>query len=162
AILLFSCSNDQKKSSLQSAPVDEAFLQDYSIKYYFGTEAVPLKVAADRNGTVQVLTKHGLYRPHGGAFVYPGELIPDRTYLPVADKTQSGMGIYQNQFLYVDDKAVFGNAWADSLFMQPGVSSPRLVGSGDHFAFFDSDGAFLAQFGDSEIQWRGSLGEELG
>lgn len=161
AILLFSCSNDQKKSSLQSAPVDEAFLQDYSIKYYFGTEAVPLKVAEDRNGTVQVLTKQGLYRPHGGAFLYPGELIPDRTYLPMADKKPSGMGIYQNQFIYVDDKAVFGNAWAGSLYTQHSLSSPTLVASGDHFDFLVSDGASLAHLVDSEIQWRGNLGEEL-
>src|SRR5690606_6665523 len=53
------------------------------------------------------------------------------------------------------------NAWAGSLYMQHSLSSPTLVASGDHFDSLVSDGAYLAHLLDSEIQWRGSLGEEL-
>src|SRR5690606_7252525 len=115
-VSLLSCNGPQESPSLRSAPVDEPFVQDYSIKYYFTDQVGSKKVFEDRNGTIQVLTDKGLYRPHAGEFLYPGELIPDRTYLPMRDKNLSGMGMYQKQFLYLDDEAAFGNAWAGSVF----------------------------------------------
>src|SRR5690606_26949082 len=114
----------------------------------------------DRNGTVQVLTDKGLYRPHAGEFLYPGELIPDQTYLPMKDKNLSGMGIYQNQFLYLDDKAVFGNAWAGSLFMEHQLSQARLVAPGHNFDFLISDGQSLEYLSDSKSLWTGRLDNE--
>src|SRR5690606_27260304 len=111
-LAVVSCNSTQENVPAGSAPKDTVFLQDYSIKYYFNDEVVPKKVFEDRNGTIQILTEEGLYRPHAGEFLYPGELVLDRTYLPMADKKISGMGTYQNQFVYVDDEAVLGNAWA--------------------------------------------------
>src|SRR5690606_37924124 len=108
------------------------------------------KVFEDRNGTIQVLTEKGLYRPYGGEFLYPGELIADRTYLPVADKKLSGMGTYQHQFVYMDNEALFGNAWAGSLFVKHQLSSPSLVASGQNFDFMVSDGKSLEYLLDSE------------
>lgn len=159
-VSLASCNSPQENSSSRSAPVDEPFVQDYSIKYYFNEQLTPKKVFEDRNGTVQVLTDKGLYRPHAGEFLYPGELIPDQTYLPMKDKNLSGMGIYQNQFLYLDDKAVFGNAWAGSLFMEHQLSQARLVAPGHNFDFLISDGQSLEYLSDSQSLWTGSLDNE--
>src|SRR5690606_26977240 len=157
---LLSCSSPQESLSLRSAKVDEPFLQDYSIKYYFDEQVKPKKVFEDRNGTIQVLTDKGLYRPHAGEFLYPGEMVADRTYLPMADKNLSGMGMYQSQFLYLDDKAVFGNAWAVSLYMQHQFASAKLVASGDHFDFLVSDGTSLVYLVDSKNLWSGNLDQE--
>src|SRR5690606_28961006 len=132
-----------RKSFCRICSKGYAILQDYSIKYYFNDEVVPKKVFKDRNGTIQILTEEGLYRPHAGEFLYPGELMADRTYLPMADKKLSGMGTYQNQFVYVDNEAVFGNAWAGSLFVKHQLSQPFLVASGQSFDFMVSDGQFL-------------------
>lgn len=159
-VSLASCNSPQENSSSRSAPVDEPFVQDYSIKYYFNEQLTPKKVFEDRNGTVQVLTDKGLYRPHAGEFLYPGELIPDQTYLPMKDKNLSGMGIYQNQFLYLDDKAVFGNAWAGSLFMEHQLSQARLVAPGHNFDFLISDGQSLEYLSDSQSLWTGRLDNE--
>ena len=159
-VFLWSCSSAPADSPLRSASVDEPFVQDYSIKHYFDEQVKPKKVFEDRNGTIQVLTDKGLYRPHAGEFLYPGEMIADRTYLPMADKNLSGMGMYQSQFLYLDDKAVFGNAWAGSLYMQHQLASPKLVASGDHFDFLVSDGTSLVYLVDSKSLWNGNLGQE--
>src|SRR5690606_21712663 len=157
---LLSCSSPQESLSLRSAKVDEPFLQDYSIKYYFDEQVKPKKVFEDRNGTIQVLTDKGLYRPHAGEFLYPGEMIADRTYLPMADKNLSGMGMYQSQFLYLDDKAVFGNAWAGSVFIKHQLAEAQLVASGQNFDFLVSDGQSLEYLSDSKSLWTGRLDNE--
>src|SRR5690606_36521005 len=114
----------------------------------------------DRNGTVQVLTAEGLYRPHAGDFLYPGEMIADRTYLPMADKNLSGMGMYQNQFLYLDDEAVIGNAWAGALFVKHQLPQATMVASGHNFDVLISDGQSLEYLSDSKSLWKGSLDNE--
>src|SRR5690554_5315622 len=140
---LFSCSSPQEAAPVSSAQADHSFLQDYSIKYYFPDKAVPKKVFEDRNGTIQVLSEDGLYRTHAGLFLYPGELVPDRTYLPMADKNLSGLAMLQEQFLYLDDEAVFGNAWAGSLYIKHQLGRPSLVASGHSFNFLISDGTTM-------------------
>ena len=157
---LYSCNSPKENAFVRTASVDELFLQDYSIKYYFDGQVNPKKVFEDRNGTIQVFTAEGLYRPHAGEFLFPGELIPDRTYLPMADKNLSGMGMYQNQFLYLDDEAVFGNAWAGSLFINHQLSQAKLVEIGQSFDFLVSDGESLEYLADSKSLWKGSLGNE--
>jgi hypothetical protein len=158
--VLCSCGSAPENAPLGSAPVDEPFLQDYSIKYYFTDQVKPEKVFEDRNGTVQVLTAEGLYRPHAGNFLYPGEMIADRTYLPMADKNLSGMEMYQNQFLYLDDEAVFGNAWAGALFIKHQLPHATLVASGQNFDFLISDGQSLEYLSDSKSLWKGNLDNE--
>ncbi|MGM0582839.1 MAG: hypothetical protein ACQETL_19340, partial [Bacteroidota bacterium] len=56
-------------ASVKGKPVhsDVPFLQDFSIKYFFNQPEVSLrKVAADRNGKIQVLSSDGLLHPHDG------------------------------------------------------------------------------------------------
>src|SRR5690554_978998 len=144
-----------------SAYQDRPFLQDYSIKYYIEEDVELKKVFADRNNTLQVMTDQGLFRPHAGQFLYPGELIRDRTYLPMSDKNLSGMDLYQNQFIYLDDEAVFGNAWAGSVYIKHQLDQPGLVASGNRFDFLIADGQFLEYLSDSKSLWNGSLDEEI-
>lgn len=160
--LFTSCNGPKEAVPAGSAPVDQAFLQDYSIKYYFSEKISPSKVFEDRNGAIQILTDQGLYRPHGGQFLYPGELVSDRTYLPMADKNLSGMGSYQHQLLYLDDEALFGNAWAGSLYMNHQLSKPFLVASGTNFDFLIADGQSLEYLADDQSLWSGDLeGEKI-
>lgn len=157
---VFSCGSPQTEAPVSSSQADLSFLQDYSIKYYLKEKVLPKKVFEDRNGTVQVLTEDGIYRTHAGLFLYPGELIFDRTYLPMADKNLYGMGMLQDQFLYVDDQAVFGNAWAGSLYVKHQLDKPSLVAGGNSFDFLLSDGVSLEYLVDGQSVWKGSLGGE--
>ncbi len=54
---------------------DIPFPQDYSIKYYFSNAGIiPVKVVADRNGHIQILTSQGLMHPVNGKMLYPGSI----------------------------------------------------------------------------------------
>ena len=70
------------------------------------------KVAADRNGYIQILSSHGLLRPRAGQIFIPGDLVKDVHYIPTSDKGIKAIGKYEDQLVYVDDKAVLSNAWA--------------------------------------------------
>ncbi len=130
---------------------DKPFIQDYSIKYYFDQPGVSLeKVAADRNGKIQVLSSKGLLHTYAGEFLYPGTLEPDGTHRPMADKNISGLAAYNHQFVYLDDKAVLSNAWAGELFSKHGMPKAKLFAGGEDFAFLISDGKelkYLISFG---------------
>src|SRR5690606_18511593 len=122
-LLFIACSDAPKEASTTTAslPVykDVPYLQDYSIKYNKGKEDVSLRSAhMDRNLLIQIASSEGILRTHDGQFLYPGSLIKDRTYRPLTDKNITAIEIYQDQFIYLDDKAVLSNAWAGSLYLQ--------------------------------------------
>jgi len=101
---------------------DVPFTQDYSIKYYAAGDVKNLKkVFTDRNGVIQLLSADGLFKPNAGEFLYPGILVADQSYRPMADKKVIDFGIYNQQFVYLDTATVFSNAWAGNLYYQPMV-----------------------------------------
>jgi len=131
---------------------DVAYLQDFAIKYKIEIPGVELKkVAADRNGVIQVLSSKGLLRPFNGHFQYPGTLEPDRTYRPMADKKISDLISYKDQFVYLDDKSVFSNAWAGKLFSIHSLPGATIVCGGDDFTFLVNDGKRLVLVRNDEI-----------
>lgn len=156
-LLLFgSCMNSPKEAK----PVhrDMPFVQDYSIKYYLNDEGQQLLgVVSDRNENIQVLSTRGLMKPHDGRFLYPGRLVPDLTYRPMADKKITAITSYQDQFVYLDDVAVLSNAWAGKLFSKHGMPNARWFAGGDDFSFLVSDGTVLNYVKDSETQWSDKL-----
>src|SRR5664279_18543 len=97
---------------LQQQFRDTAFQQAYSVKYMIHRWKDPAspflkKVYCDRNGVVQVYSSEGLLIKSGGRFLIPGELVPDISYRPMIDRRIKDIGLYQNQFVYADDKAIF-------------------------------------------------------
>ena len=137
-LFFFSCiETDSEKNKLKQ-PIykDVPYLQDYAVKYFIGNENIVMKkVYTDRNGVIQVLASNGLYRPNNGHFQYPGTLQPDKTYRPMAHKKISDMVIYQNQFVYIDDKAILSNAWAGKLYSNHHMPEAKLVCGGFDFLF---------------------------
>jgi len=159
---LASCSTKNEKNDL---PVhqDKAFIQDYSIKYKLEPgDAKLIKVASDRNGYIQIFSSKGLLRLRDGQFLFPGTLVKDLQDRPTSDKKISGIGIYQDQLVYIDDKAVLSNAWAGKLFLQHSLPQARIFAGGKDFAFLISDGKNLSLLQNSKIIWEGSIsGEEV-
>jgi hypothetical protein len=161
-LLTISSCGDEKKNDMDgSVYKDVPFTQDYSIKYYStDPSAALLKVVSDRNGYIQILSSKGLMRLRDGQFLFPGTIVKDVQDLQTSDKKIAGIGIYQNQFVYVDDKAVLSNAWAGKLFSRHKVPGVKIFAGGRDFSFLISDGKTLTLLKDSEDQWSGALPDE--
>jgi hypothetical protein len=162
-IFLISCTGNhsEKKASDQTIYNDIPFHQDYSIKYYCNDPGTSLlKVVSDRNGYIQILSSKGLMRLRAGQFLFPGTIVKDVQDLQTSDKKIAGIGNYQNQFVYLDDKAVLGNAWAGKLYSRHAVPAARIFAGGKDFTFLISDGNTLVLLKDSEKLWSGTLQNE--
>lgn len=156
--LLMTClvSCDNRKQTTQPVYQDVAYQQDFSVKFNLvDTTSRLRKVAADRNGAIQVLSSKGLLKTYAGEFLYPGTLVPDRTYRPIADKKISGLDLYRNHFVYVDDKAVLANAWAGNLYARHTLRPATQLKGGRNFDFMITDGRKLQYVSDSAIAWQG-------
>ena len=115
---------------------------------------------SDRNGYIQILSSKGLMRLRDGQFLFPGTIVKDVQDRQTSDKKIAGMGIYQNQLVYIDDKAVLSNAWAGKLFSRHAMPGARIFAGGKDFSFLISDGKSLSLIKDSENLWAVHLPDE--
>jgi hypothetical protein len=136
--------------------VDKPFIQEYSVKYKVENQSVTLfSVGADRNGYIQVYSSEGLLLPRSGQFLFPGTLVKDTQYRPTSDKKIAGLGIYKSHFMYVDNKAVFSNAWAGTVYSRHKMPEAKLFAGDNNFTFLVSDGKNLKLLNDSVASWEG-------
>ena len=154
-VILAAC-NDRQTDSLQPIHQDVAFVQDFSKKYDLLDSVKLLSVYSDRNGVIQIATTGNLYKPHAGQLLYPGSLVQERYYRPVADKKIANLTRYRDHLVYVDDKAVLSNAWAGSLYVRHTLPRASLLAGGRDFDFLISDGKALQYLKDSAIVWKGT------
>lgn len=148
------CTND-KDSSDQPVHRDVAFVQDYAVKFNFLDSVKPRRVYSDRNGVIEIATSDNLYKPHAGEFLFPGSLVKQRYYRPLADKKVAGLALYREHFVYIDDKAVLSNAWAGDLYARHEMPRASMLEGGSDFDFLISDGKALQYLKDSAIVWKG-------
>lgn len=126
----------QSPSPAKQVHKDRVFLQDYSIKNVGKVGASSqFSLASDRNGVVQILEGNQLVKPFGGYFQQNGKIVPDVTYLPMKDKKVLAIDRYQDHVVYLDDEAVFSNAWAGVVFLKHTLSSPTAFAGGNDFTF---------------------------
>ncbi len=164
SIFFLQCATPSEENSTKIQPVhqDVPYVQDYSIKYYKASEEDVLQeVYMDRNNVIQALSDQGLLRTHDGQFLYPGELIADRTYRPLTDKHISDMTVIDNQFVYLDDVAVLSNAWAGKLFIRHGLPKARIFAGSADFQFLVSDGKALEFLSENEVVWKGNMSGDI-
>jgi hypothetical protein len=160
SILFVQCNTRDIEKASMTQPVyqDVPYVQDLSIKYYKTTEEQVLKTSMmDRNGVIQVLSEDGLLRTHDGQFLYPGTLIPDRTYRPLTDKNIRDAIIIEEQFVYLDDVAVLSNAWAGKLFIRHGMENAHIFDGSAKFEFLISDGKALKYLTEDKVSWQGNM-----
>jgi hypothetical protein len=160
SIFLSACEHSERGSSL---PVhkDVTFAQDYSVKYNVVDSVQLRRVYSDRNGVIQISTSRNLYKPRAGEFLYPGTLVRERYYRPIADKNIAGAGVYKDHLVYIDDKAVLSNAWAGKLYVKHTLPAARYFAGGEKFDFFISDGKVMQYLLDSAIVWKGTHPEQV-
>ena len=147
---------EEQGPPLQQKYKDTAFQQAYSVKYLINRWKDPIspflkKVYCDRNGVVQIYSSEGLLSASGGQFLVPGELVPDISYRPMADRRIKDIGLYQNQFVYADDKAIFSNAWAGKLYDAHNLPGLKMISGGQDFSFLISDGTYIQYRKDSVL-----------
>ncbi len=160
SLFIISCTAPSDDNSSSSQPVyqDKPYVQDLSIKFYKQDESLKLsKAYMDQNGVIQVMSSEGVLRTHDGQFLYPGELIADRTYRPLTDKNLSELETFRNQFVYLDDEAVLSNAWAGSLYIRHGLADAHMIAAGKNFDFLISNGKSLEYLSDNKVAWKGTL-----
>lgn len=159
-LLVFFVLNNVYAQTKTVQPVyqDKPFLQDYSIKYYSKDANSSLEEAfADRNGNMKIFSSTGLKVPYNGQFLYAGILLDDKTYRTIGNKKIASIGIYDNQFVLLDDKTIFSNAWAGKLFSKHDLPTAKLFVGGENFSFMLSDGKNLHLLQDSKTIWKGNL-----
>lgn len=146
---------------------DVKFLQDYSIKYYTETNAIPSHIATDRNGRIQVLDQTGLLHTQGGQLLIPGALVPDHTYRFMTDKEYNGLTSLDNQLVYLTNEAIISNAWAGELYFEHSLPKARLIGGHlldqktnivpERTAFIISDGNNIEYLSQQGSLWKGKI-----
>lgn len=160
--LFTSCNESKDSSGVRSSYQDVTYTQEYSIKYELADKtSTPKYVTADRNGVVQLYSSTGLLKTYAGEFLYPGDLVPDKTYRPMGDKKIAALGNYKGQFVYLDDKAVLANAWAGRLYSRHTLPKATLFAGGKDFSFLISDGEQLQFLQDSTVAWQGTSTERI-
>ncbi|HEY5510306.1 MAG TPA: hypothetical protein VIK10_04680 [Prolixibacteraceae bacterium] len=144
--------------SFSPAYQDSPFLQEYSIRYYAKSDTIHLwKVGCDRNGDIKIMTSAGLFKPYDGQFLYPGTLEKDHSYRPVEKKKLTDMLIFKDQFVYLDDQAVFSNAWAGKLFDKHELAGARQFEAGEDFDFLVTDGKNICLMNNTGTLWKGAF-----
>lgn len=101
---------------------DIPFTQDYAIKYEGAVAAKT--VDFDRNGHIQVLAESGLKRLTPGQLLVPGKIVDDNLYRFMGDKSIVDLTQVDQQLVYLDEKVIFSNAWAGSLYIEHQVENP--------------------------------------
>src|SRR5579871_3345014 len=140
------------KPVIQPVHKDTAFSQAYSIKYEIDQPNISVtKILCDRNGVVQILSSNGILIRSGGQFLFPGELVRDVSYKPMLDKKIKAISLYQDQFVYADDKAILSNAWAGKLYSTHTMPDAKLICGGEDFSFLISNGAVIQYIKDSKV-----------
>jgi hypothetical protein len=160
-VVLVGCGTKDKSSKHKPVYQDIPYIQDYSVKYVFDNrDIVPQKISADRNGVIQVLASNKLYRANNGHFQYPGNLVLDKNYEPMTDMRIAVLIPYQDQFVYLTNKAVVSNAWAGKILLKHDIPKANILCGGSDFDFMISDGKKISYLKNNEQLWSGAV--ELG
>ena len=164
SICCSACTLKQKQQNLDDRSIyqDVQYQQDYSIKYFPEDKNLKLlNVCSDRNGNVQILSDKGLLKTYSGKLLYPGKLVSEMYYRPLADKKIKGLTSHDQQFVYLDDKAVLSNAWAGKLYSKYTLTNAQLFSGGEDFDFLLSDGRSLQYVKDSKLLWEDKTDDKL-
>ncbi|WP_270087931.1 hypothetical protein [Sphingobacterium sp. SYP-B4668] len=94
---------------------DHPYTQEYAIKYTATSE--PQTVESDRNGNIQLLSNGSLKKLSGGELLLPGTIVDDNSYRFMKDKAIVDIAQLDGQFVYLDKRVIFSNAWAGTLYI---------------------------------------------
>lgn len=139
----------------QNAYIDRPFLQDFSEKVPLAPglrDVKLLKVRADHNGRISVLSDKGLLQVH------EGRLVPDHLHRPLTDMHIVDMETHDGQFVYLTDEFVLSNAWAGQLLVEhqvPGAHRLAMSSESDFLIVGDEESVLFERQKPVE-EWNGA------
>ncbi|SEN13799.1 hypothetical protein SAMN05216436_11222 [bacterium A37T11] len=150
---------------LKAQATHESFLQAYAVKYYAeGEQKEPQGFSADRNGRIQWLSGHRLYKPDRGALLFPGKLCPDQLYRYDRFEKISAILNYQDEFVYLTDQSIYSNAWAGNLYLRHGLTDASKIAADQYFGFLIANKTDVQFINREGSRWKASIpgGDILG
>ncbi|MGV3762287.1 hypothetical protein, partial [Parapedobacter sp.] len=149
---------DKSTQRKDAAYADDGFIQDYSVKYLFSADGVQLwRARADRDGKIQLLASDGLKHLRDGRFLHPGSVVTDNTYRFMSAKSIVDMVLCQGEFVYLDKRVVFSNAWSGRLFVEHQLNDPTVFAGNAAQDFLVSDGRAVHFIRRGAVVWKGQI-----
>ena len=133
---------------------DQPFLQDRAEKFYLAEDMGSvdlLQIASDRNKAIQILSSNGLRQPH------EKKIRKELQYRALTDMQIIALIKYQEQFVYLTDKAVLSNAWAGKFYIDHGIKDPKAVAIGADFLTLVAGANDLNVFKDGQKVWNTAI-----
>ncbi len=134
--------------------IDKPFIQDYADKFELNSKQGNIEllhVKSDRNNRISILSSTGLVQP------WEGNLVSDLLYRPLIDMNIISIDRYENQFVYLTDKAVLSNAWAGKFYFEHGMLNPKQFSIAHDFVTLIAGKNELKLFKDGKAVWEKSL-----
>ena len=99
---------------------DNPYTQDYADKFELGENQSSelMQVRSDRNGAVSILSSDGLLQP------WEKKIVKNLQYKAITEMNVLAIDRYENQFVYLTDKAVLSNSWAGKFYVKHGLENP--------------------------------------
>ena len=116
-------------SLLAQTYTDSPYMQDYADKFELeeNQSSQLTQVRSDRNNVINILSSDGLLQP------WEKKIVKDMLYRPLTDMNIIAIDRYEDQFVYLTDKAVLSNAFAGKFYVDHGLESPTQFVVGHNF-----------------------------
>ncbi len=132
---------------------DVPYIQDLAQKFELsessGNEL--LQVRSDRNKIINVLSAKGLLQ------AWENNLVKNQLYPFMADLEIVAFEVYQDQFFYLSDKAVFSNSRAGKIYVEHNMPNSSKFCIGDESSIMIAQEGKLAYFKNGKKIWNKSL-----
>ena len=135
---------------------DKPYIQDYADKFELkeelkNTELVQVK--SDRNKLINVVSTDKLLKSGDK------ELVENNYYRPFDDMKIIAIDSYNDQLVYLTDKAVLSNAWAGKFYIDHGLKNPTQFVIGSDFTTLIAAKGEIALFKDTKKVWSRNVKE---
>ena len=132
---------------------DNPYIQDYADKYKLSDNQSSdlMQVRSDRNGVINILSSEGLLQP------WEKKIVKNLQYRPLTDMNILAVDRYEDQFVYLTDKAVLSNSWAGKFYIEHGIENPTQFVVAHNFTTLIAAEGELALFQKGEEVWGESL-----
>lgn len=133
---------------------DIPYIQDLAQKFELSDKSSGnelFQVRSDRNKIINVLSAKGLLQ------AWENNLVKDQLYPFLADLKIVAFEVYQDQFFYLTDKAVFSNSWAGKVYVEHDMPNSTKFCIGDEFSILIAQEGKLAFYKNGKKIWGKSL-----
>lgn len=134
--------------------MDKPYIQDYADKYELSKDqngAELEQVRSDRNKVINALSTKGLLQP------WDKKLVKEMLYRPLTDMNIIAVDRYEDQFVYLTDKAVLSNSWAGKFYIEHGIENPTHFVVAHNFTTLIASKDGLALFQKGKKVWDESI-----